>query len=181
MANAAGSDQAPRLRDVASVVRSKNAGPFELCIDILFPDRRSYDIAVESPALTPDTFARLYNLAPADCKVIWFPAANAVKCTMPRAVTAGRARPPRTTTSSAMPAGVWRSVSGGTTQSLWRSVQSARSVIGSAAQASSQEPISRVSAVRGTVGAWAAAGAERRLATRATRRSASTTSCATCR
>lgn len=78
-----------RLRDVASVVRSKNAGPFELCIDILFPDRRSYDLAVESPALAPESFARLYGRSPTDCRVIWFPAANAVKCTMPRTITAG--------------------------------------------------------------------------------------------
>ncbi|MFN8556037.1 MAG: DUF4387 domain-containing protein, partial [Dehalococcoidia bacterium] len=81
--------ETPRLRDLASVVRSKNAGPFELCIDILFPDRRSYDIAVESPALTPESFARMYGRAPADCRVIWFPAANALKCTMPRATISG--------------------------------------------------------------------------------------------
>lgn len=82
-------DQHLRLREVASVIRSKNAGPFALCIDILFPDRRSYDIAVESPALTAETFARLYNKAPSEVQVIWFPAANAVKCTMPRAIPAG--------------------------------------------------------------------------------------------
>ena len=77
------------LERVAAVVRSKNAGPFELCIDILFPDRRSYDLAGESPALTPASFAKLYHRAPGDCRVIWFPAAHAVKCTMPRAVAAG--------------------------------------------------------------------------------------------
>src|SRR6266542_2431631 len=89
MASAAGNDQDLRLREVASVIRSKNAGPFELCIDILFPDRRSHDLAVESPALTPESFAKLYDRPPSDCRVIWFPAANAVKCTMPRTVTAG--------------------------------------------------------------------------------------------
>ena len=89
MDSTAGTDQHLRLRDVASVIRSKNAGPFALCIDILFPDRRSYDIAVESPALTAETFAKLYGKDPSECQVIWFPAANAVKCTMPRTVTAG--------------------------------------------------------------------------------------------
>ncbi len=82
------SPENPRLRDVASVVRSKNAGPFELCIDIIFPDKATYDIAVESPALTAESFAALYDKDPAECVVTWFPAANAVKCTMPRSVPA---------------------------------------------------------------------------------------------
>jgi hypothetical protein len=77
------------LRDIASVVRSKNAGPFELCLDVLFPDRASYDAAVESPALSAESIAKLYGRDPADCQVIWFPAANAVKCTMSRLVPGG--------------------------------------------------------------------------------------------
>ena len=32
-----------RLRDVASVIRSKNAGPFELTFDVMFEDPEAYE------------------------------------------------------------------------------------------------------------------------------------------
>jgi hypothetical protein len=77
------------LQEIATVVRSKNAGPFEICIDVLFPDDASYQAARESVALSSEAFGRLYNLPPGDCAVVWFPAARALKCTMPRKITAG--------------------------------------------------------------------------------------------
>ena len=37
------SNQADRLADIAKVIRSKNAGPFEVTFDIMFDDAASYD------------------------------------------------------------------------------------------------------------------------------------------
>ena len=37
-----------RLTDAARVIRSKNSGPFELTLDILFKDRRYFDLARRS-------------------------------------------------------------------------------------------------------------------------------------
>ena len=47
-----------RLRDVASLVRSKNAGPFELTIDIMFPDTTTYRRVAESGAVLTSAAAR---------------------------------------------------------------------------------------------------------------------------
>ena len=37
-----------RLRDIAKLIRSKNAGPFQLTLDIMFPNARSYRHVVEA-------------------------------------------------------------------------------------------------------------------------------------
>ena len=33
----------PRIRDLAQVCKSKNAGPFELTIDVVFDDRATFE------------------------------------------------------------------------------------------------------------------------------------------
>jgi len=50
----------PKLRDV-SHVRSKNAGPFWITVDIFFSTAEAYDAFKESPILGPQTFALLYG------------------------------------------------------------------------------------------------------------------------
>jgi len=42
------------LRELAQVIRSKNAGPFELTFDILFNRKAAYEEVKKSGALTPD-------------------------------------------------------------------------------------------------------------------------------
>ena len=49
------------LADIASLIRSKNAGPFTLTFDIMFRDLASYRRVKDSGALNPATFARLYR------------------------------------------------------------------------------------------------------------------------
>lgn len=49
----------PKLRDV-SHVRSKNAGPFWITVDIFFNDADAYDAYKDSPALGGETFGRLF-------------------------------------------------------------------------------------------------------------------------
>ena len=41
-----------RLGDLASVIRSKNAGPFQVTIDIMFADASEYRRTLESPLAT---------------------------------------------------------------------------------------------------------------------------------
>jgi hypothetical protein len=48
------------LADVASVLRSKNAGPYELTFDIMFPTREVYDKVKNTGLLTMATVCRLY-------------------------------------------------------------------------------------------------------------------------
>ena len=50
------------LNDLASVLRSKNAGPFYITIDLFFPDLESYRRAAVPEFLTVERVAQTYNL-----------------------------------------------------------------------------------------------------------------------
>lgn len=78
-----------RLAELAQVIRSKNAGPLHLTLDLIFPDAAAYGLAVQSPALSAAAIARLYDVDPATVAVIPFAAANAIKVVMDRPVIAG--------------------------------------------------------------------------------------------
>jgi len=75
------------LADLAKVVRSKNAGPTLVTIDVLFADARSLERAL--PAFDAAEIARLYGLSPHEIKVIPFVPALAIKVVMPRRLVAG--------------------------------------------------------------------------------------------
>jgi hypothetical protein len=73
------------IRDLASVVRSKNSGPFEITLDILFASRAAYDRAKASHALTRNAIEELYQLRLDDIIVLmFFEPALAWKCTFKR-------------------------------------------------------------------------------------------------
>jgi Domain of unknown function (DUF4387) len=60
------------LADLATVVRSKNAGPYEITFDILFPDRETYARVRDSGALTSGRLAALYQIGDGDVSVCTF-------------------------------------------------------------------------------------------------------------
>lgn len=73
------------LRELARVIRSKNAGPFELTFDIIFDRKAAYEDVKKSGALTAEKLARLYNIPAADVLVaMFFDAAMAFKMTIRR-------------------------------------------------------------------------------------------------
>lgn len=51
-----------RLTDLASVIRSKNAGPFITTCDIVFDDSAAYEHVKQSGVLTPAFIANLYKI-----------------------------------------------------------------------------------------------------------------------
>jgi hypothetical protein len=53
------------LSDLATVIRSKNAGPFELTFDVLFANQDDYQQVVSSKQLSAESFAELY------ARLIW--------------------------------------------------------------------------------------------------------------
>lgn len=74
-----------KLRDVAGVIRSKNAGPFELTFDIIFNDYEGFERVVKGGSITKELFSRLYDVSVEDVfSVIPFPPAKAIKITMLR-------------------------------------------------------------------------------------------------
>ena len=79
------------LQQVARVVRSKNAGPLCLTIDLFFNHRCDYDLAVASPALSTAAVAALYSVPPAQVRRFDLPDVLAIKLAMPRVLCAGDA------------------------------------------------------------------------------------------
>ncbi len=77
------------LAEVARIVRSKNAGPLQLTIDILAGDRAGYDMLGSSPALGAERIAGLYGVAVSEVALVHVQAALAIKITLPRPVVAG--------------------------------------------------------------------------------------------
>lgn len=50
-----------QLAELATLIRSKNAGPFVLTFDILFKDEAKYRRVKDSGVLTRELFAKLYQ------------------------------------------------------------------------------------------------------------------------
>ena len=77
------------LKDVAKVCKSKNAGPFELTIDVVFEDADTFRRVAATGVLCPALFARLYNVSAEHVLFTPYDAAFAFKATLPRLVPAG--------------------------------------------------------------------------------------------
>ena len=78
-----------KLIDVARVIRSKNAGPTTLTVDVMFADEATYRRALAAPALQAGAIAPLYALREEDVEVIPYAPAWAIKIVMPRRRVAG--------------------------------------------------------------------------------------------
>jgi hypothetical protein len=77
------------VRDLAELVRSKNAGPFWQTLDVFLPDDDTYRFVAESPNLSEDVIARLYRVAAEDVKIFRLPSIRVVKISFPRPTTQG--------------------------------------------------------------------------------------------
>lgn len=78
-----------RIRDIAKACKSKNAGPFEVTIDVVFDDPKLFERVRRTGVLGPALFARLYKVRPEDVLFTEYPAGNAFKATLPRLVASG--------------------------------------------------------------------------------------------
>jgi hypothetical protein len=77
------------LRDIAKVIRSKNAGPFLLTFDVLMSSKPDYDRVMESSVFDHRNIEDLLGLEANTVMVYPCPAAYAIKLTTRRAVPAG--------------------------------------------------------------------------------------------
>jgi len=78
------------LRQVAQVIRSKNAGPYELTLDVLFPSEEIYRRVRDAGVFTARAVAALYGLPETSIlKVVHYQPARAVKVTMVRPLVSG--------------------------------------------------------------------------------------------
>jgi len=74
----------PLLSELATIFRSKNAGPFQVTIDLIFDDAALFKRVTDSGALNAETVARLYGVRPDEARVVTYPKAKAIKVTLPR-------------------------------------------------------------------------------------------------
>lgn len=79
----------PKLSEIAKVCKSKNAGPFEVTIDIMFDTREMFDKVRKSGVLCAQLFARLYDVDVKDVLFTAYPPALAFKGTIPRRISSG--------------------------------------------------------------------------------------------
>jgi hypothetical protein len=77
------------IKDVAKVCKSKNAGPFELTIDVVFDDAEMFNRVKATGVLNSALFSRLYNVPEQYVLFTPYDAAFAFKATLPRLVPAG--------------------------------------------------------------------------------------------
>ena len=76
--------------DLVKVIRSKNAGPFELTFDIIFKDKETYEKVKKAKVITKELIAKLYQV-PIE-KVLYFvefDPANAIKATIVKPMDSG--------------------------------------------------------------------------------------------
>lgn len=77
------------VNDVCSLVRSKNAGPYWVTIDLFFDGPGSFRRYAESEALGAATFARLFGADPALVKRFPVERLHMVKISYPRSSPQG--------------------------------------------------------------------------------------------
>ena len=77
------------LTELASVIRSKNAGPLCVTLDLFFKDSEGYQRAAQSQALEVNALAQVYGLLSHQIKRFDLPEICAIKLSMPRRVCAG--------------------------------------------------------------------------------------------
>jgi hypothetical protein len=75
----------PRLRDLASTIRSKNAGVDHITFDVIFRDRTNYERVRDAGVLSRQTVADLFGIDPDRIThFAVFEPANAIKFTIRR-------------------------------------------------------------------------------------------------
>lgn len=77
------------LWEYTKLIRSKNAGPFELTFDIMFKERSGYDLVLKSGKLSPRGVASLYGLQENEVRFFAIEEILAFKISIPRKIFSG--------------------------------------------------------------------------------------------
>ena len=78
-----------KLGDIAKYVRSKNAGPFWITVDIFCGDTDSFERIASAPELSPRKIAALYDVSENAVRHFRLPDLKVVKLSFPRRVAQG--------------------------------------------------------------------------------------------
>ncbi len=77
------------LGQTAKYIRSKNAGPFTLTIDIFCETAEEYQKICASKNIGPEVFAKLYHVDVETVEFYYLPDINVIKVSLPRAEIQG--------------------------------------------------------------------------------------------
>lgn len=77
------------LGRLAKLIRSKNAGPFMLTVDVLFDDAATFGAVVDADAIDLATMSDVFGVREADIQIHVVPPALAIKVSLPRPVPSG--------------------------------------------------------------------------------------------
>ncbi|MGI6066468.1 MAG: DUF4387 domain-containing protein [Bacillota bacterium] len=79
-----------KLVDIADVIRSKNSGPFELTLDIIFKDWDIFEKVCQAGIINKQMVADLYCIPVENViNVVEFKPAKAIKATLVRPIASG--------------------------------------------------------------------------------------------
>jgi len=78
-----------KLGDLATLVRSKNAGPFYLTFDVMFDDPAIYERVKKANVLSRAFIAERYGLSENEVMFFYVDNALAVKASIPRPIIQG--------------------------------------------------------------------------------------------
>ena len=79
-----------KITQLCRVIRSKNSGPYELTIDLIFNEQLDYLKVKEGSLINKEMIANLYKISVDDVIVlVFFDAALAIKATIKRPLVAG--------------------------------------------------------------------------------------------
>lgn len=78
-----------KVYDLAFVCRSKNAGPFQLTVDLMFRTRAEYERVLNSGNFTPGRIAALYHVTPEQIMIKPFERILTIKTVIPRNAGSG--------------------------------------------------------------------------------------------
>ncbi|EGG37944.1 DUF4387 domain-containing protein [Paenibacillus lautus] len=79
-----------QLGDLAKVLRSKNSGPFEITLDVLFDSKEQYDRVKQSGIISKRTICELYQIREEQIHhLVFFDQALGFKITMSRDISSG--------------------------------------------------------------------------------------------
>lgn len=79
-----------KLVEKAKIIRSKNAGPFEITLDVLFEEKEIYEQIKNARIITKAKVAEIYNLSVEDIHhLVYFDQALGIKITIARKVSSG--------------------------------------------------------------------------------------------
>lgn len=79
-----------KLTELASVIRSKNSGPYELTFDVIFKDFETFYKVKEAQAINKHNFCEIYGIPESDIfHLVYFDPAKAVKVTIRRPIASG--------------------------------------------------------------------------------------------